>query len=329
MSAHPLQGWTPVWIGQSATGTYVDWCNLGPERFIDPFFEQTVGRTMMNPAQLLFRQRTGFAEVVELAKECPGLKPSALIFHLSRCGSTLISQMLATSPKNLAIAEATPLDSVIFAAAHGHDIDRAVRIEWLRAMVSALGQPRHGEAHFFLKLDSWHVLELPLIAEAFPDVPRIFLYRDPLDVLLSHERQRGSQMIPSLLPAQVFNFTPPWTPAVSFDEYAAWVLARICRDALKYAGVGRGRLVHYSELTQVFPELCAEFFKIAYTAGELKAMASVTQFHSKRPGMMFSDETAERRKAAKPELLALSERLLAEPYAQLEALRAGQGPIQK
>lgn len=327
MSQPSLRGWTPVWIGMGGNGAYVDWCHLGPDRFTEPFFEQTIHRVMAQPANVLFRQRTSFAAVEQFAVESPGLKPSALIFHLSRCGSTLISQMLASSPRNLAIAEATPLDSMVTAAAHLSGVDHAMRLNWIRAMVSALGQPRHGETHFFLKLDSWHVLQLPLIAEAFPDVPWIFLYRDPLDILLSHERQRGSQMIPSMMPPEVFQFNPPWTPDISFTEYTAWVLARISQAALTHAGVGRGRLVHYAELKQVMPELCTRFFGLDFTPAELASMVAVTQFHSKHPGTFFVDETAQRRQQAGAGLLELSERFLAEPYRQLEARRASQAPL--
>ena len=49
---------------------------------------------------------------------------------------------------------------------------------------------------YFVKFDSWNTLDLALIRRAFPDVPWIFLYRDPVEVIVSHMRQRGSQMIP-------------------------------------------------------------------------------------------------------------------------------------
>jgi hypothetical protein len=328
MSMPSLQGWTPVWVRASPGEAFIDWCYFGANRCIDSFFEDTVSRVMANPASVLFRQRTPFAALESFAQESPGLKPSALIFHLSRSGSTLISQMLATSPANLAIAEAPPMDSVIIAAAHATGVDRATRVGWIQAMASALGQPRHGEKHFFLKLDNWHVLELPLIAEAFPNVPWIFLYREPLDVLLSQERQRGSQLIPGMMPPQVFSFDPPWTPEVSLSEYTAWVLARILRAAVKHVAVGRGRLVNYGELKASLPQLCSEFFGIEYSAEELARMAEAAQFHSKQPGgVLFVDETAQRRQQADPGLMALSERFLAEPYAQLETLRASQAPL--
>lgn len=40
---------------------------------------------------------------------------------------------------------------------------------------------------------------IALLRKAFPDAPYLFLYREPQAVLASHQRQRGPQMIPSML----------------------------------------------------------------------------------------------------------------------------------
>jgi len=305
----------------------VDCAWLGPARFVDPFFEQTITRTLWNPGQMLFRRQVPIAMLEEFARDCPGLPPTAFIFHLSRSGSTLVSQMLSALPRNLAISEAAPLDHVLCAEARYPGVTRAQRLGWVRAMISALGQPRHGETHFYLKLDSWHLLELPLLHEAFPEVPWIYLYRDPIDVLLSHHRQRGTQGIPGVLPPGVLHLDPPWAPPETLEEYTARVLAAICGAALQHAGLGRGRLVNYSELPEGLAGWCAGHFGVPYTADEWAIMRAATQFNAKEPGQHFVDETAERRRAAPPEVADLCKRWLAEPYARLEALRAAQPPL--
>ncbi len=71
---------------------------------------------------------------------------------------------------------------------------------WLRGMLSALGQRRNGdEKKFFVKFDSWHTINLPLIRRAFPDVPWIFLYRDPLEVMVSQLRQGALNTVPGFI----------------------------------------------------------------------------------------------------------------------------------
>jgi hypothetical protein len=52
-------------------------------------------------------------------------------------------------------------------------------------MISALGQARSEVPdRYLIKLDAWHIRRLPLFRAAFPDVPWIFTYRDPAEVLV-------------------------------------------------------------------------------------------------------------------------------------------------
>jgi hypothetical protein len=74
----------------------------------------------------------------------PGLPPTGFIFHMSRCGSTLVSQMLASIPDNVVISEAGPIDAVVQAQATLPDLDHDRHAEWLRGVIGALGQPRTG-----------------------------------------------------------------------------------------------------------------------------------------------------------------------------------------
>ena len=102
MSA-PGPSWAPAQIRWTPSGPLVDWCHLGDLRFADPFFEQTIERAMAHPFNLLFRRATSLAAMGEPAQ--PELKPAGLIFHMSRCGSTLVSRMLAASPENMVLSE--------------------------------------------------------------------------------------------------------------------------------------------------------------------------------------------------------------------------------
>jgi hypothetical protein len=98
-------------------------------------------------------------------------------------------------------------------------------LDWLRAMLSTLGQPRRGsEEHLFIKFEAWHVLMLPIIRKAFPEVPWIFLYRDPVDVLVSQMEQPG-QMIPSFLHYHLFGQDANSVASLPPEEYHAVLLA--------------------------------------------------------------------------------------------------------
>ena len=159
----------------------VDWGYLGAQRFTEPFFEETCRQCVRHPANLLFRHQTPLENLGEIVSTQPRARPTGFIFHMSRCGSTLICQMLAAAAKNIVISEATPIDSILRAHFRKANISDDQRVQWLQWLVGALGWQRHPEeSNLFIKFDCWHTLFLPFIERAFPGVPWIFVYREPL-----------------------------------------------------------------------------------------------------------------------------------------------------
>ncbi|HWA86220.1 MAG TPA: sulfotransferase [Opitutus sp.] len=320
-----LDGWTPLRLAWREGMPLVDWCRLGDVAFTDPFFEQTIGRALRHPARLLFRRETSMERLEAVAHERPGVKPAGFIFHESRCGSTLVAQMLAAHLDSIVLAEAPPIDQVLRAHRRDGSISRAQRIGWLRAMISALGQTRRGgERRLFVKFDSWHALELPLIVGAFPDVPWVFLYRDPVEVLVSHQRQRGSQMIPGALDLRAFGVSGWGDTQMSLDAYCARVLSVICQAAVNHAALGRGRLVNFSELPQAVWDETSPLFGIEWTPEELERMCGAARRNSKDPSRPHTDDRQEKQREASVELRRLADEWVAPSYAQLEALRLAQ-----
>ena len=110
-----LDGWIPIRVfwrhGQARPE--VEWCRLGEAGFTDPFFESTVQRLMSHPFHHAFRRRTSIDALEEWRAQRPGLAPTGFIFHMSRCGSTLVSQMLAAVDRNVVLSEAAPIDWVL------------------------------------------------------------------------------------------------------------------------------------------------------------------------------------------------------------------------
>jgi hypothetical protein len=97
------------------------------------------------------------------------LQPTCLIFHMSRCGSALVAQLLAALPQNVVLSEAGPADDALRAPYRIGGVSDGQSVAWLRGVVSALGQqPRPEDRHLFIKFDAWHTRDLPLIERAFP-----------------------------------------------------------------------------------------------------------------------------------------------------------------
>ena len=324
MSPDDLLGWTPVRVGWKDAGPVVDWCHTEGVAFSEPFFAETVQRCLQSPFRLLFRQETGMEDVGRFVAAHPGLAPTGFIFHMSRCGSTLIAQMLAAVPEHLVLSEPGPLDSVLRAPA-ASAVAADQRGTWLRWMVAALGQGRGSQRALFVKFDAWSVTELALVRRTFPDVPWLFVFRDPVEVLVSHARRLGAHVIPGALPAAALGLaTDSECRAVPLVEHAARVLARICEQALEWTPDPLATFVDHDSLPGfVLDDLLAAWSVPVSSAG-LRRMAAAARRNAKNPYVEFEGDRAAKQEAATPEIRAAADRWLARPYERLRAASAAQ-----
>ena len=305
----------------------VDWCYLGKQRFEAAFFEHTIGKCLTRPFNLLFRRQTPIEVLEEWHQVRPGLKPTGFVFHMSRCGSTLVSQMLTAIPTNVVISEARPIDATLRAQFNSRATTDDQRITWLRWMASALGQRWRGEEqHFFIKFDAWNTLELPLIRRAFPDVPWIFLYRDPVEVLVSHMNNRGAHMIPGVLTPSLFGMDLQTAFSLRPEDYCAKVLASICTAAFQHFGDG-GRLVSYPELPEVVSEYLLKFFSLNYSEDEIARLHAATKRDAKNPGTTFQSDSQKKRDKATEAIRDAAHSWLYPIYEDLEAARQRQPAV--
>ena len=182
MELADLARWTPIRFDFSGSAPAVDWADLTEERFVEPFFDQTVVQWASGPAP---RRWSGPVSRGSLALDAePSLEPAGMIFHLSRCGSTLVSRLLGTLPGVVVIAEPSPLNTLL-----GLDpglVDESALIQVVRLLVRALGRRRHGdEQRLVLKCTSWNIRPRAILAAAFPDTPWTWVQREPSRVLSS------------------------------------------------------------------------------------------------------------------------------------------------
>lgn len=304
----------------------VDWGYLGTRRFTDPFFAQTINACVRHPADLLFRHQTPLEMLEKITAATPGLRPTGFIFHMSRCGSTLIAQMLAASPQNVALSEAAPIDEVLRAGFRDSTITEEQRVRWLQWLVGALARPRDaGEKNLFIKFDCWHVMFLPLIQRAFPDVPWIFLYRDPLEVMASAQKQLGGQMIPGVLQPGLFGWDADEVRRMTLYEYAARVLAKLCEAALEHTQGGNGKIVNYRQLPAgVWPGLL-NHWKVNFSVTETARMLEAARMNAKNPVLPFEQDSSAKRESASAEIRRLTHDWLEGVYEQLEMRREAIG----
>ena len=278
------EGWTPVKVFFRGSQALAEWIWTGPLRFTEPFFEDTVTAARRNPFTAILRREMP----LEVADSIHGLAPAGLIFHMSRCGSTLVAQMLAALDRTVVIAEAPPIDDVIQARLALPDLPRQRQIQWLRQVAAALGQRRTGrESLYFLKLDSWHIHDLPLIRDAFPGVPWIFVHRNAGEVIASQLRRPSLLGAPGVMDPRVLRLRPEDTRALGREQWCTRVIAGFLRAADAFRGDPRGLFVDYAQLPDAVWGPVASHFGVQFGEGERMRMQEAARFDSKNPGQFF------------------------------------------
>lgn len=317
-----LRDWMPVRFFWRENRAFLDWCYLGEKRFTEPFFDVTIERRFREPFNLLFRHETPIEVLGELNAAAPRLEPSGFIFHMSRCGSTLVSQMLAALAQNIVISEPPPVDLILRANRKNPEIPDERRIQWLRWIIGAFGRKRSfAEKYYFIKFDSWNTLDLALIERAFPRVPWIFLYRNPVEVIASQMTVRGAQMIPGVVGQMLPDVDLTDVLQMPPEEYCARILARICESALAQLPNRNALLVNYAQLPQAVTSVILEHFRAAYLPEEIERMESAAQFNAKTPQINFTPDSETKKKQASDAARRAAEKWLDPLYEKLERER--------
>ncbi|UVM38995.1 sulfotransferase family protein [Pseudomonas sp. B21-017] len=307
-----FEGWLPIRVWQEAGQWQVDWCWFGDTRLHQPFFRDAVEDALRLPFNQAFRRKTALSTLADWQACSPGLTPSAFIFHASRCGSTLVSQMLAQLDNHIVISEPPPLDALLRS-----DLPPVERRAAIEGLLSAYGQCRCGvEQRLVIKLDAWNIGELPLLRECFPETPWLFLYRDPLEIAVSHLRRPGVHMVPGMIGASVLDDEFPFSGR---EDYIARRLGQLLASGLAQCQAFGGWAVNYSELPQAMAGRLAAFFALDIEQRR-QVFAAVGQ-HAKQPSQVFVGDGDDKRREASALLHERVERCAREPYEALEQLR--------
>ncbi len=286
-----VSGWFPVAmtaIDDQPTGR---WMYLGDKSFTEPFFETTLSGRKGHPFNTKpFASFSSLDMLVEAAAHTDAIAPAAFIFHVSRCGSTLLSQLMGLDPTNIVLAEAALIDQVLrwpyqhptLAATYSADT-------WLNAAIRLLGQRKKAqEQRFFIKLDSWHLFFYPVFRRLYPQVPFILLYRSPEEVLRSHQKQRGFQVVPGALEPGIFGCNP--SQATDLDSYCCEVLAHYYAEMVRIAEKDhRCHLANYQDGILPLVHRLAKWTHWPLETSLLEEMETRQQYHAKHPHQVFNE----------------------------------------
>ncbi len=285
-----LKHWVPYKLIKQNQEYFFEWLYLGKNHFKEPFCDQTILKCKSLAQNSSYLKVISHAQaVLEWAEQLDSVKPLAMIFHVSRCGSTMLSQALTTVERNIVVSEAPILDDIL----RDSDMPEHLRIQLFMAVLKFLGQIRfENQQHLILKMDSWHLMYLEQLRSYFPSLLFIVLTREPEAVLKSHKRNRGMHMVPNLLPASMFGSTDDLPAPEKFDDYAAWVLKKYYSAIHHFCQTDNNTLL--CDYNLGFQNIIKQYLEITnqeFSLEESNQVASRLQKHSKNPDQTFSGDT--------------------------------------
>jgi len=292
---HPLRHWIPDKLLSANTPPACRWLYLADQPLNAPFFEDTRQRCLNHPYNSgPLSVVSSLDGLIDFAQTVPSVAPSAFIFHVSRCGSTLLAQLLSLDERHIVLSEVPLLDALLRLPPNAGAVPVHQQEQAFRATLQLLSHQRTGrETHVFIKTDSWHSLAYETIRRLYPDTPFVLLYRSPDAVVRSQRNRRGMHAIPGLLSPEHFGFAPDQLAGIDLDVYMATVLERYFEIFLAIADRDTNcTLVNYDADGMVMMRHLIQFLKLKPDEIHYRAMEQRCDYHGKYPNQTFLQEPA-------------------------------------
>jgi hypothetical protein len=276
-----LDKWVPYKLTSWEDHPFCEWLYTGDKEFTEPFFEETI----VQCRQLYYRGRKSVSSVDILPQwsgEIESVPPTAFIFHVSRCGSTLASQLLALDKSNIVLSEVPFFDALLRESISG---------ESLKAAIGLYAPAKNNRKRLFIKTDSWHVFFYKQLRELYPKTPFVLLYRRPDEVMRSQQKRRGMHAIPGLIEPSLFGFENDEVHQMNQDEYLGIVLARYFEAFLNILeNDPLALLLNYKEGAVTMVEKIAAITNTPISAEVMEKIKTRSMYHAKYPDQVFAED---------------------------------------
>jgi len=303
----------PARAALHASGLYLQLRDIGVAELHDPFLKETIARCAAP-------ERYVQVSMADLGRASAASAPAGLVFHVARCGSTLVSQLLKQQDELVVYAEPPAVNEILRPPQHWQ---RHELLGALRSLGDALA--RHARRPYVIKCTSWNTLYCELLAEAFPDTPWVLCLRNPVEVCVSLlQRPPGwlpgtgetSRRFAALIDPQGRSTTNETLVARTFGAFCE-AIARLDRR--------RGRLVEYPALPAAVWQQIAPHFAVPVGEAARGRMEEAALRQAKAPvdkAAPFTSDAASKQAAASATLRAA---IAMHARPALERLRAAFG----
>mmetsp|Transcript_33824 Transcript_33824/g.60837 ORF Transcript_33824/g.60837 Transcript_33824/m.60837 type:complete len:475 (+) Transcript_33824:135-1559(+) len=278
------------------------------------------------------------------AEDVHVIPPSGFVFHESRVGSTLVANSLtAMDPEGHRVySESHPINDAL-KACQGllSKCDMDANVDLLRDVVYLMGRTSSPkEKHMFFKVSSVGSKRIDVMQKAFPSVPWIFVYRDPVQTMMSHLDPAKMEMknvrggTPSAVclrakkhpPEDLVQLVHDYEEEIdelSNEEFCAVHLAALCVSALRAMGNsnGKGVAVDYDGLVdKLIQSVIPNHFGIDVDEAARQRILDVAKTYSKSKTKTkdWVEDSRTKNIRSTPEIRDASETFLSDSYSELK-----------
>ena len=288
-------------------------------------------------------------DLVRLAREQDQADPertraltlSGVVFHESRCGSTLTANILAAvNPTGHRVySESPPPIAVLGGSICGDDYSTCSRrvaasiLKDVMYLMSRTNRPSEEERVFF-KIQSIGSRHLKTFTTAFPHTPYLMVYRDPVQVMMSHLKGgnlrsancvRARRSPPLSVIKTVKRYTPRTTvQEIRPEDYCAAHLASITETML-HDRTDYGLPINYGILTDtLYNDVLPYWLSIPRLSdAQLATVQGVAAVYSKNRGGNrvegnFQSDSQKKEEMASAAVRSAAQTYLAPSYNELE-----------
>jgi len=285
-----LIGWLPYQLKNVNNEYICRWLHCGDKEFIEPFFDETIGKCkQFSCNSSRFLPVSNLSILPEWGLTLNTIQPTAFIFHISRCGSTLVSQMLGLNDSHIVLSEVPFFDQILKMIDSNELAFNPDPALLLKTAIQFYGQNRNGRKNqLFIKMDSWHIYFMPLLRKLYPKTPFVLLYRKPDEVIRSQQQKRGIHAVPGLIADHILGINHAINAAFDLDMHMALVLESYFKSFIDISQQDKNiLLVNYNQGIELIMAEIYNFTGLKISDEESKAIKERKRFDAKAPDQKF------------------------------------------
>lgn len=333
-----------------ATFCQVDWRQQQANPSAVPMFKDLVAKSAMCDSTTMTVDLFG---MVQRAKEydasfgsdvVQAVQPTGVVFHETRCGSTLFANLLAAfSPTNSRVySESTPPIRAL-SACDDMPCNPATHRQFIHDVFYMMGRTvRHETPQYvFYKFGSVGVMSVKQFATSFPDTPWVYVFRDSVEVMQSHLSGKSKAWLARRPPVcarywgkdkqfrttlKVIQDKGRDVEDLSMVEYCAAHLAGLSLSAIEeHERTHRGRFVNYAQMPEiVWEDILPNYFNVPLPRKGIANMEDAALVYSKGRGknQEWEEDSTKKKGTASRAVVTAAKTFLTDIYKEMENLAA-------